>query len=848
MVSGCLRCSRSRSFQTSFLIYSLSLAVYSELSSRRMPISFIPPLGDTTRVHIPPWYTTCSHASTVQLQFTAFLDDDEFQQFNDGMKVQIWSNIPSQERYDGQWGAMDFETKQSDQADFHAVSLSLGHSSEEDYNVQTKNKHILFLHLSVPFSNAASISSFTYRLLLPTGEQRWLGLYGQNGILILDKTDPDASGLSLEKEGWESTNSDSVPVWQWRASTDSEGKDLFVAKITRPQDWSIQGIGKEGYLDYPYVAKTTSLLFLAPRVHPYSILRPRTFVLRTPPDNALSISSRNASKQVLNIHAPCSGPVFLEAYETVDSLLEKLDLTHFGTLRHLQSSSNRHLVMMWSPSDVFPRISVVIPLFSENPEFTGQPTLLHMKTANLAAPLGSNITRFTLFSAGDLGVHFVDLQKDKEPQSTGTGTSDHVSLSVSSAGGQFILSPLYSIPRDSDPGEVKSSSSLGSLHVSILSSHSAHVVDSSADDYLPTPPPSPHLRPPSALREQNVTASSNTSTSDMGMPSRQDAFPIGQAMVEDKSEDLDANRKMAEMEKGRLSEGSGEINPGDGQLRDIDEVLEEEDAYERRVERAYHSPTGQISHSDVNSSLAVRFGPGTRRFTRSFVSSFIDSITSRRYVTSRKNEGRFPVLTALLKGAFRAFTLWLSMLVHSLLRSGHSKSMRAPQTDPEMHVQSPVTDADVTRDEEDDALEVEVNSPVVDERTPLLSRLSHASENQGCVPTGSQPSSKTDQPVQVNAGTSDLEPLVKNQAASQKTKNFLVFDLLDSVVGHGEVIQHSMLIRWDDKWDFENVSTGRTLLEQLDIQLNGKPILLTDVKALKSGVALVSLAKRNRES
>ncbi|KAJ4499040.1 hypothetical protein C8R41DRAFT_81805 [Lentinula lateritia] len=73
--------------------------------SRAMVISFIPAIDEVAHVAIPEWHAT---DSTVELRFSAVLGDEDFQQFKkNGMKVQVWSNIPLGRRNEGEWGEID---------------------------------------------------------------------------------------------------------------------------------------------------------------------------------------------------------------------------------------------------------------------------------------------------------------------------------------------------------------------------------------------------------------------------------------------------------------------------------------------------------------------------------------------------------------------------------------------------------------------------------------------------------------------------------------------------------------------------------------------------------------------
>ncbi|THV06088.1 hypothetical protein K435DRAFT_849525 [Dendrothele bispora CBS 962.96] len=780
-----------------------------------MPVSFIPALGDAVRIHLPLWHTTSKQASTAQLQFTAFLDDHEFQQLKNGMKVQIWTNIPSDERRNGEWGAMDFELDDelfSIQHDSSAIPLSFGPSSvygsardAAHESPNTESRHVLTAKFSVPVSTSGNSFSFTYRLLYPSGEERWLGSYGQNGTLYLGiSSKPDESGFALEND-WALTNSDSVPLWQWRS--DSVVKDLRVAEFLHPEDWSVCCVGKEGTLEGPDPANPTHL-FVVPRVRPYSILRPKTFAFRTSSDISLSTACTPGGSnayEVLKIFASGSGSIFLEVCDLGNSSIKRILSTHSETLKQIPSSSGCHIVLVHSPSDAHPFNGTIVPLIPSS-----QRAVVQIDLAALASLLGPNVAKFALFAPSDFGVRFVDLENGQDQPGFG-----QISFSVSPVGGQFTLSPVYSLPNGDYEEDVKD------VKVSILSPHSVHVKESSADDFLPTPPPSPHLRPIAHLSPTHTSNlngnlnGSSASISDMGIPSRRDS-PSSRP---DESEDIDTKHntpKFPESEVTEGEEGTAEI----GEVQDMD-VEAEEDGLQAG-------------------------GDGTTRPSQSESSSLVrrSSSSSSQVKLSR---GRFSIIMSLVKNLFKTFTLWLLMLIHSIFRSGHySRQVEQQQMDPESRPQTPAPDAhDSTRAEEDDDIREEnISFPVVDERTPLLSHspepLTEPQQEQVLVLRVDPPivdDKKQKTPIATESETHTSPSMVSQQRQPQKT--FLVADLL----GLGKTAYHSMLISIGAQ-DAENLSSDKAIVGQVDIELNGQPVVVSDVKTLEQGVVLVKFGEK----
>lgn len=195
-----------------------------------MHFSFTPAVGEAVRVSVPLWHTT-----NVQLHLTASLSSQDYHEFTrDGAKLQLWSDIPSNGRNVGEWGELNFQGPRDDEptngSGTHEISL-LPVDKE-----QQEEKSTFSLLLSVPLLSESHVFSFTYRVAYPSGDYRWLGSYGHNGSLTLDRLD---SHLKLG-EGWR--NHDGNISW----SADGRLVEEFhVAKISSPKEWTVWGIGSD---------------------------------------------------------------------------------------------------------------------------------------------------------------------------------------------------------------------------------------------------------------------------------------------------------------------------------------------------------------------------------------------------------------------------------------------------------------------------------------------------------------------------------------------------------------------------------------------------------------------------
>ena len=137
-----------------YLTYRTTLS-----SVQHIMITFNPPLDETTILNVP------FHAG--HLSFTATVTDG---QLDAGSTIQIWSDIPdnsqpSVDRKQQEWSARSFQFRQN----ASAASLSIPFRD--------------FVHPSL------SQFSFTYRILHPDGRVQWLGDFGKNGSLIVNRYD-----------------------------------------------------------------------------------------------------------------------------------------------------------------------------------------------------------------------------------------------------------------------------------------------------------------------------------------------------------------------------------------------------------------------------------------------------------------------------------------------------------------------------------------------------------------------------------------------------------------------------------------------------------------------------------
>lgn len=200
-----------------------------------------------------------------------------------------------------------------------------------------------------------------------------------------------------------------------------------------------------------------------------------------------------------------SGSLLIQSY---DSHASSLDAFHARVLRNcspeylrLIGTFNDHIFLA-SPHRAPVKV-VAIPL-SPSPSDSADVTL---KLSTLAA-LMDDVSEFALFTPSNLNVHFF----------TPDNMYETISLRVPSSGGEFTIAPLYTLKSSANPAE--------GVQFCVLSPHAPALAD--AEDLLPTPPPSPHLRPVahlSHLKTTNVNSSGTSIISEIGILSSAQESP-----------------------------------------------------------------------------------------------------------------------------------------------------------------------------------------------------------------------------------------------------------------------------------------------------------------------------------
>lgn len=186
-------------------------------------LTFYPPLGQDTRLSVLP------HLDVAELKFTtSFESTDAFDEFNrDSARVELWTDA----RKDGQWVGIPFQ-------DFNSGGALAFPPLDND------KRNTLQLHaiVSVPLSGRGpSGFSYTFRLVYPSGQIVWLGGYGRDGSITLERGD---SRISLLGDEWSTSNGGSSHLWKSRMKVD----DIDVAHLSREWQWNLCVVGRDRFV------------------------------------------------------------------------------------------------------------------------------------------------------------------------------------------------------------------------------------------------------------------------------------------------------------------------------------------------------------------------------------------------------------------------------------------------------------------------------------------------------------------------------------------------------------------------------------------------------------------------
>lgn len=227
-----------------------------------------------------------------------------------------------------------------------------------------------------------------------------------------------------------------------------------------------------------------------PRVDPRAVHLPPTYILSASPNATLRVSPAGV------VTFSGAGSLLLTSCPTDANTLADEVREHTSSERvHITACTDTRHLIITTPKGVCPIKAAVIPTAPHQP--AQERTRLAVGLGTLAALLPDPAAAHFSVSCPDTSdILFFDAPAGQK--------TDEISLAVPAAGGRFTLSPAV----DLDAGK---------WQVSVLSDYTTAQPTSERDiDILPTPPPSPQLRPVAHLLS-SPSAPSVSSLDDVGI-------------------------------------------------------------------------------------------------------------------------------------------------------------------------------------------------------------------------------------------------------------------------------------------------------------------------------------------
>jgi len=250
------------------------------------------------------------------------------------------------------------------------------------------------------------------------------------------------------------------------------------------------------YLSFISDLKKAALLFFVPRSQSSAIRLLPTYVFSASPGSSLTLSADG------RITASGSGTLLFQAneghLEPLTFIRQILSHAELDSWNILSWDAGSKAIVLATPKDKLPIKAVTIPLW--HPKALIRPTSIYLNTTTLSDMLGS--TEFSIFSPDNMRIHLFTV----DPQAT--QKNQMVALQSDSSGNDLVISPIYTL-RDYQAATDKS---VPIWKTVILSPY--HVQDFSSDDsgILPTPPPTPQLKPIAYLSQAHPSCDTATSS------------------------------------------------------------------------------------------------------------------------------------------------------------------------------------------------------------------------------------------------------------------------------------------------------------------------------------------------
>ncbi|KAI0768550.1 hypothetical protein BD413DRAFT_479435 [Trametes elegans] len=417
-----------------------------------MPLTFSPALGEQTVLKVAPKASDQFAAQTVLFKATFDSRESLLNHCADGIKVELWSDVPVFGRPSGEWGAVEFGSLEPETVLPEGAQIfSPGSVEERDSGAAQENS--LYIPLRVPLhDHVGARFSFTYRLVHPSGHVQWLGEYGRNGELVVEQGLP---GVDL-REGWNITEDGTY-------RTHAFPGERVLGHLTDPNIWSSWSWKASSVPAFTQATEVDGAfaLVLLPRPDTHAVNVPRPLVFVASHSTSLKITERGTI--ILNSSSPFARVSF-SVLEHSKELLNGVAALSHGEL--LAFDRNSAVVASRLTDAGYPVHLLVLPMADD---VTGRAVL---PLRHDALPKEASEWDGLVLASPD--VHYVKAV----PQPIAEGELAW----LGAASRHVIVAPYHAVVVDDSK-----------VHVAILTSHEKLDVrvDRSVTHTLPTPPPSP---------------------------------------------------------------------------------------------------------------------------------------------------------------------------------------------------------------------------------------------------------------------------------------------------------------------------------------------------------------------
>ncbi|EIW64522.1 uncharacterized protein TRAVEDRAFT_55431 [Trametes versicolor FP-101664 SS1] len=418
-----------------------------------MQLTFSPALGEQTFLKAAPLASGRS-AAPQSILFRATFDSREsfLKAQADGVRVELWSDVPAEGRSRGQWGASQFKTLEPGNAQAEETPTFLPRAAEEE----DLPENTLFVHLRVPLGNYIDARFwFTYRLVHPSGEIQWLGEFGRNGELVVEKGLP---GVDL-REGWNIAEDGTY-------RTHAFPGERVLGHLTDPEAWVCWSWSPSSLPTFTHVRDGCEglAMVLSPQSYAREPSVPRPLVFVASHSTTLKITEQG--KIILHSSSPFARVSF-SVLEHSRDLLKGVAALCNGDVSAFDDDS---AVIACRPPDAeLPLHLIVLPMSDK----LGEHSVMSLRSRDL--PKETAEWDGLVLSSADL--------RSVQIVHGSLARKDHLAL-LGSSGCELIVAPIHNVPVN---GHV--------AHVALLTPYkdAAVRVDGPVAHTLPTPPPSPPL-------------------------------------------------------------------------------------------------------------------------------------------------------------------------------------------------------------------------------------------------------------------------------------------------------------------------------------------------------------------